>query len=89
MPYFVLRAKEEVGYDCYDGFVVEADNEIEARKIAQENGGDEIQEWVHRYTKRIDVQFWINAALSTCEPIEEAGWHREQTGVILGSYNAG
>jgi hypothetical protein len=62
-----------IGYDCADGFVVRARNEIVARAIVSEFAGDEGKE------------FWLDEKLSECEKIENHG----EEGLILKSFLAG
>lgn len=61
-----------IDYDCADGFVVRARNEIVARTIASELAGEEGKE------------FWLDAKLSKCEKIEDHG----KEGLILKSFLA-
>lgn len=57
-------------YDKAFGFVIRADNEDQARAIAQANGGDETRE---------SRTAWTDATLSTCEPLSDEG----EPGVVI------
>ncbi len=45
MKIYLLKAVNRVGYDEYDGFVVAAENETEARQIANDNSADDCRIW--------------------------------------------
>lgn len=53
-------------------FVIRADNEKEARKIAQENGGDEIGDFRDIEGAR-EIHAWTDPNLSECIRITESG----------------
>jgi hypothetical protein len=57
------------GYDCYQGFVVRADSESAARKIAQETGGGD--ETKLRGVRRLSESFFIGAFEYWTEPTVE------------------
>lgn len=42
---FILKRKDRIGWDEYEEMVVRADNEDEARRLANEDAGDEGQLW--------------------------------------------
>lgn len=80
--------KTELGsYDAYDGFVIAAQTEKEARSIAQHNKADENCKWDKNTRSYIDLDTWIKPELSTCELLAKDS--TVQTGLILGSFNAG
>lgn len=58
-------------YDCAFGFVVRASSEKEARRLAQENGGDESDGWDGG--KKVDVPAWTDPSLSTCVVLQNDG----------------
>lgn len=76
MKTFILRPKKDLGednpwepwYDKNFGFVINADTEKEARKIAQENGADETYMW----------NAWIDENYSTCVELS-----KESKGIIM------
>jgi len=68
-------------YDVFDGWVVRAPSEREAREIAQSRGGDE----VGSYFDKDNRHFWTDPDLTTCVPLTEDG----AAGAVLGSFNAG
>jgi hypothetical protein len=55
----------EPWYDKAFGFVIRAENEQEARKIANENGGDEVGE-VSNNVYRTGGDPWLNPNFSEC-----------------------
>lgn len=63
-------------YDCYHGFVIAADDEQEARKLAHERGADE---------KRANRNAWLSAKYSDCVELV-AG---DTSGIILSDFHAG
>jgi len=63
-------------WDSFDAFVVRAENEREARELAQREIADE---------KRVAEDFWLNDGYSKCVVLKETGVSE----VILGSFNAG
>ena len=85
MPLYLLRAKEGVGYDSFDGFVISAKNEIEARHVAQINGADEIASWEGHYRNSKSIPFWDDEEYSSCEELYP-NW---MPGIVLSSFNAG
>lgn len=66
----------EPWYDKYDGFVIRAETEEQARAVAQKGGADEIA--------RGDRLAWTNSKYSTCEMLREDG--KEE--IVLSSFNA-
>lgn len=72
MKLWILKAVEglpdndnpwEPWYDCCFGMVVRAENEIDARKIAQKRSGDEGSEYMRKCKCR---EPWIISKYSTC-----------------------
>jgi hypothetical protein len=60
-------------YDCNDGFVIRAETEADARKIASEQRGDEGSE------------VWLSSEKSTCDELLQSG----DVGVVLQDFHAG
>lgn len=83
MNIYLIKAKEGVGYDAYDGHVVVAYTEHDARRNVPH--GDEVG-WVDG-SKCPD--FWTDDAYSSCEKIGTAMPGEGTTGAILSSFNAG
>lgn len=59
MTLWLLKALDYVGCDAYDGFVIRASSEEEARRIASEREHSESR--------------WLDAAQSVCTPISADG----------------
>lgn len=76
---YVLRAKKNISFDCYDSFVINATSELEARRIAQFVGGHETN--TKNFKKK---RFWTNSNSSSCELL-----NINELGIICSSYNAG
>jgi hypothetical protein len=77
MKLFLLDSRAGADYDSYEGFVVRAKNEDQARAIAQARIADE----------RLDNEhFWLNPKYSSCEVLTARGG---QVGILLASFNAG
>ena len=81
-------------YDCATGFVVRAETEAGARKLAQEQTGYESDEcnWTTALVpqKREAVAYWIDPKMSTCEIIGTAsGFQSNVPEVVLRDYRAG
>lgn len=72
---WLLTRKKHCGYDEYDSFVVRADTEQEARELCTKEEETDYKAANH----------WLEKIRSTCKPLHAAG----ETGVILGSFNAG
>lgn len=71
---WLLKAKENNGYDVADGFVIRADTPKQARKLASKECGGEGKE------------IWLRAKHSICRGIEScSGRHK----VILIDFKAG
>ena len=68
-------------YDKAFGFVVRAENEEEARKLANEKGGDETGEISHSIY-RTGGDPWLDANFSECVELTEEG----NKGVIICDY---
>jgi hypothetical protein len=84
MRLWLLQPKEPgkgpwAGYDVAEGFVIRAETEAQARRMAQEHGGDECSWWPARHPT------WLNEELTTCTPLAEDG----EAGVILRDFSAG
>ena len=77
MKVWHLWARVNTSYDSYDGFVVIAETETEARRYAQKKIADE---------KDIDAYFWLNSDCSSCTYLAQTN-HAE--GIVLASFNAG
>lgn len=78
MKLWILKAKKPVGYDSYNSFVVRAESEKNARKLAAESKGDE------NYISR-PVSFWESPDFSSCEELTALGPEE----IVVGSFNAG
>ena len=81
---YKLKAISKIFYDCYDSFVISAYTELQARRIAQFNGGVEIME-SHNYSEK-KIPFWTNKELSSCELLDT---NNMSIGIVCGSFNAG
>lgn len=75
MKLWLLTALE-TDYDCKAGFVIRARTEESARKIANENGSDEV---------RSNPEFWLTPKTATAEEITSKG--NEE--IILTDFRAG
>jgi len=75
MKLWILSRTGHVEYDQYDALVVRANDEDEARKLAEAYAGP----YPH-------IGIWLKAETCTCELLTRRGKEAE---VILGSYNAG
>jgi len=64
---------EQLGYDCFWGFVIEALTEKRARKLAEEAHGDE------------EKDFWLDSKYSNCEELKPNG----EEGIWLSDFHAG
>ena len=90
MNIYLLKCEYQGG-STYDGFVVAASSEAEARQLAQVKcGHDEYKEWITPTVKLKDGNFGGPSfppapEESTCELI---GTTKKKPGVILGSFNA-
>ena len=62
----------EPWYDKAVGFVVRAATEDEARRLANENGGDEVGE-VRNLVYRTGGDPWLDPALSSCVELASTG----------------
>jgi hypothetical protein len=80
---YKLKAISKISYDCYDSFVISAYTELQARRIAQFNGGVEIEENNYSIKK---IPFWTNKELSSCELLDT---NNMSIGIVCGSFNAG
>jgi hypothetical protein len=57
---YLLKRADEIGWDEYEGKIVRASSEQEARDIANQKTGDE-------------GQIWSNPERVTCEPCDAEG----------------
>lgn len=85
MKIYILRPKENLKdnpwtpwYDKVFGFIVRAKTEEEARKMANEQGGDETGP-VRNRVYRTGGDPWLNPEYSTCEELSKEG----EAGVIM------
>lgn len=76
MKLFKLYCVEDPGWDCNHGFVIRAQDELQARNIAQQQISDEYME---------SKDFWLNSNFSTCEVITTKG----KAEIILNDFHAG
>ena len=84
---YKLKAISNITYDCYDSFIISAYTELQARRIAQFNGGDEIMEnYNYSKTKIKKIPFWTNKELSSCELLDT---NNMSIGIVCSSFNAG
>ena len=79
MRLWILRPKDSAGespwepwFDKAFGFVIRAENEEEARRMANDNGGDECGPISHS-VYRTGGNPWLDADYSTCEPLTDEG----------------
>lgn len=86
MPLFILRPTTRFarGYDMAQGFVVRAENESTARRLAAEAGGDEQPTDEDSYYPLPNTG-WLNPACASCELLLPDG----ETDVIIRDFNAG
>ena len=74
MKLYLLTADyDRVYYDCFDRFIVRANDELEARKLAAAESSDEGEET------------WLDPKFSECQELTSDG----PVEIILGSFNAG
>jgi hypothetical protein len=73
MKLWLLEAKGAVDYDEFDAYVIRAEDEEGARKIAAEKPGAS------------GPKKWLNPRRSICTELTADG----EPGLILGSFNAG
>lgn len=73
MRLWILSVRDVVGYDSYDAFVIRAETEDNARRMAASRAADEGE-----YT-------WLESDNSKCVSLSAEGEER----IILGSFNAG
>jgi hypothetical protein len=76
MKLYLLANLGDVDYDSFDGFVVAASSEEEARSFANERPSDE-------------GAIWQNEEKSSCSLIASSVAEGVAKGIILASYNAG
>ncbi len=76
-PRLIPEAKCFHEWDTVQGFVVAANDETEARKIAAEHVGSE--EYFNGH-----INPWLDDKLTTCAPLS-----RDEPGLILRDFNAG
>jgi hypothetical protein len=76
----------EPWYDKVFGFVIRAETENEARKIAQENGGDELIKWTWDKTPQgqFSMRSWLDSNLSSCMELKADG----EPGLIIKDFAA-
>ncbi len=94
MKLWLLKNKEldhlnwESWFDKAFGFVIRAETEDQARKIAQENGGDEVRSrlFPNGVTGETVVcnNAWLSSEYSTCEELTSKG----ECGMILIDFHA-
>ena len=82
MKLYLLKRRGSIGYDEYASFVVRAESEDEARRIAADACG------FSKYREIPDAEDFKDAVYSTCKVLKSEGVEGE-AGVILGSFNAG
>ena len=89
MPIYLLRPKEGhiSGYDCYHGFLIEAETSKQARRIAQMESGDEtvtVADARDPITRSfiIKIPFWTDSRKTTCRKLKESGKDR----IIIADY---
>lgn len=80
MKLWILKAKEgappwKPWYDKAFGYVIEAATEGDARQIATDSGGDEVQDY---------CDAWTNPLFSTCDELVPVGVR----GVVLQDFKA-
>ena len=73
MNIYIIKRTDAIGWDEYEGFVVVAKNEQEAREIASKEAADEGED------------IWFNHAYTRCEVVDTLVGPR----VVLSSFNAG
>jgi hypothetical protein len=75
------RDEWEPWYDKAFGFVVSAENEDEARRLADSSGGDETRKWDADESKHVHP--WLDAQASTCEELAA-----HSSGVVMCDFHA-
>ena len=81
--FYLLRPVENLGddnpwnpwYDKSFGFLIKAENELEARQLADSRGGDENRHANHP---------WLDEKYSTCVDLNEV----EVTGIIMSDFRS-
>lgn len=76
MKLWILTRKDSVGYEEYDSFIVLAQDESEARKLAHDQASYSFEDW----------SVWLDTNLCSCEQLTRKG---KKAKIILGSYNGG
>jgi hypothetical protein len=71
------RNRENIGYDAYDSFLIEANSEEDARAIAQAQGGDETYHGA----------FWTSDVAASCQELKSSDFAPGE--IIIASFNAG
>lgn len=77
---WVLRAREDAGFDFYDAFLVRAKTETDARKLAQ----DDASQFGYG-SGGGNLSFWIDTETSSCEQLTSRG----KACIVIGCFNAG
>lgn len=87
---YLINAINLVGYASYESFCVVADSELEARTLANNNGGEESCEWDNNSTGlfRIDTKFWLDPLKSEIELIGIYTGSKTESFILIGSFNA-
>jgi len=71
---YLIKRKDEIGWDEYCGFVISAKTPREARQTASHRACDE------------GFETWLSSDLSSCQKI---GTTHRRPGILLDSFNAG
>ena len=74
MNIYVLEAIVDITYDCYDGHVVVANNDLEARK---------------QCSSGYEGKIWIDGEKSSIEHVGHYEGMEKEPFVLLSSFNAG
>ena len=82
MKLYELFTKVEVGYDCYQGFIIRASSAKKAREIAQKNGADECDKYLGGGKEK---PFWTDPKKTACREVKASG--KEE--VVLSDFVAG
>jgi len=88
---FLLEALINTGYDCYYRFLIKAKTEADARRLAQENGGDELYggDSQHHlpFSRRTKIPYWTDERSASCTNIG-VPYTSTADGIIMSSFNA-
>ena len=83
MNIYLIESIHAVDYDSFDSFCIIANSEEEVRKIAQENGADEIG-W-EEYAK----EYWTDPLKTEVQLVGNYVGEKIEPFILISSFNAG